>query len=271
MLFDGGSIPRAEALAKDILASQAGEPAALVLLGRAAAHRNAPDEAIGYLRDALMSDPHDVDVRVILGATYLEIGVSAQALSIMEDAAKLDPEEHADNPRKIFFHVPPLVVDRAIQRFQSAAKDEASRAGANAALALLYYQHGKTKLARPVLDRALHANRADPVGLLYAAQLALENGVLKTAEASFRELAAHPAYAAVAHLGLARVLFKRGSYAEAGLEYETAQRLDSMLPLAFTERTLAGIKAKDGKVAARTPLEAPNMIALRELLFELEY
>jgi serine/threonine-protein kinase len=270
ILLEGGSDDPAERLARDILASQRGEPAALVILGRIAVHRRATDEAIGYLRDALMSDPHDAELRALLGAAYLEVGVDAQAFAMMEEAAKLDPLERTDNPRRAFFHAPPAAVDKALSRFELAAKG-ASRASANAAVALIEYQRGRSRQALVFLERALHVNPSDPLALVYGAQLAIDEGLLKEADGYIARLADRPEHAAIAHLLKARAQFRRGLYGEAKSEYDAAQKLDSSLALIFVERTLAEIKDGDKKAKQRRSIDVPPIVSARERLLQLEY
>lgn len=274
LAFVSKDLPRAEGIARDVLSSLPGEPAVLVLLGRLALARGEGDNAVRLGADALHGNPHDAEVRAVLAGFYLSFGAKAQAIDVIEEAAKLDPLERVDDPRRIYFGLAPAALNEAVARLKDAAGDRDAKAAANAALALVGVQEGKVAQARRDLAVALKANPNATLAMVQEAELALEQGDLGRGESLVAKLLVKDQHSGIAHLIRSRLYSKRRSLLDAKLERGLAGRLDPSLFLVNVESAAAALaQGETGKVETLVKLmkERPNVVATKQALYDAKY
>jgi tetratricopeptide (TPR) repeat protein len=270
-----GSATTAAAFAKKALDARSGEPAALVLSGRAAARERARERAIKSFEEAIANDPTDPRIKGILAAAYLGMGGTQQAYALMRKAAESDPMERVSRSRTGPLAITDASVREAIESFRKSAAEEANASVASSSMGLLYYQLGDRAHAQDAITRALRVDDSNATGLLYDAQLALDRGDLKRAEAAAVRILAIERGAALGHLMLARAHARKGDKAAAIEQYSNALRSNPGLLVAKVE--LAGMELKSGEKekavqALATAYQVnPHSLITRKLLYEADY
>jgi serine/threonine-protein kinase len=253
-----GEDAKAEALAEAVLVSSPGETAALLFLAGIAKKNGRRDQAIARATEALRSDPHDAEARATLAslfaALYLKImivngvetprdvGALRQFHDVIQDACALDPLERVQ-PRTGFDD------PEAGHGIAFLVEHDELRADASAMAALVHRQLRMLPKARAMIDRALKADPANPLALLYDAVLALERGDKVQAELAINRVIAKNGTSAIAHLVRARILDKKQRADEARAEREMAIRFDPNLFLAAVEENAADLKGTKEKRA----------------------
>jgi tetratricopeptide (TPR) repeat protein/DNA-directed RNA polymerase subunit RPC12/RpoP len=270
-----GSSSTAAAFAKRALDVRAGEPAALVLAGRAAVREHARDKAIRYFEEAIANDPNDPRIKGVLAAAYLGMNGSQQAYALMKKAAEVDPNERLSRSRTGPLALTDAPVRDAIDGFRRSASDEANASVASSAMGLLYYQLGDRARAQEAISRALRIDDSNTSALLYDSELALDRGDVKHAEAAATRILSLERGAALGHLMLARALAKKGDHQAALDQYANALRSNPGLLIAKVE--LSGIALKNGErdkaiAELATAYQVnPHSLVVRKLLYEADY
>jgi tetratricopeptide (TPR) repeat protein len=269
-----GSSSTGAAFAKRALDVRAGEPAALVLAGRAAARDGARDKAIRFFDEAIANDPTDARLKGILAAAYLGMNGTQQASALMKKAAEVDPTERLSRTRSGPLALTDAPVKEAIESFRKSASEEANASVASSSMGLLYYQMGDKPRAQESVARALRIDDSNVTALLYDAQLALDHGDTKRAEQSANRILSMERGAALGHLMLARAASRRGDRAAALEQYGNALRSNPGLLIAKVE--IAGLNLKDEREKAISELATayqvnPHSLGIRKLLYEADY
>jgi tetratricopeptide (TPR) repeat protein len=113
--------------------------------------------------------------------------------------------------------------DSAVACYQEAERLDPASALWPYYLGFLYQVRGEAREAAGAFERALRLAPDDPPTLLRLARARFDLGALDDAESLFRRtLEDHPANAAAAHAGLARIAGARGQHASAVEHYEAA-------------------------------------------------
>jgi tetratricopeptide (TPR) repeat protein len=269
-----GSATTASALAKRALDARSGEPAALVLAGRAATRERARDRAIKSFEEAIANDPTDPRIKGVLAASYLSMGGTQQAYALIRKAAEVDPAERVSRSRTGPLSIIDAPVREAIEAFRKSAAEEANASVASSSMGMLYYQLGDRAHAQDSISRALRIDDSNATGLLYDAQLALDRGDIKHAEAAATRMLAIERGASLGHLMLARADARKGDKAGAIEQYQNALRSNPGLLVAKVE--LAGMQLKTERDKALAELATayqvnPHSLVTRKLLYEADY
>lgn len=267
-----GSATTAMTFARRALDARSGEPSALVLQGRAFAASNMRDKAIKSFEEAIANDPSDPRLKGILAAFYLTLGGTQQAYALMRKAAEIDPDERGSRARVGPYALGEAAVREAIENFRRSASEEANASVASSSMGVLYYHLGDKGRAIESIARSLRIDESNTSALLYDAQLALERGDAKRAQAAAERILALERGAALGHLMLARSYARRNEVEAAREHYDSSLRSNPGLLAAKVE--LAGLDIKAGErdrgiaELARAFQVNPSSLHLRRLLLE---
>lgn len=269
------SASTAASFATRALQARAGEPAALVILGRAQLKLRSLPLAEKYFEEAIQNDPRDPRLRGILAGMYLERGGSTQAFTVMRRVGEFDPTERYSRNRRGVNQLGSGAITEAVERFQEVSREEQSRSVAYASMGVLYYLSGDTGRAEAVLDKALKFDESNVTALLYAAQIQIDRGQFRQARQLVDKLLRHERTSALGRLLSGRINRGLGQYEQAREDYQAA--LNANPGLLSAEVELAGIDLRDGKrdkaldTLARAHEIYPYMLETRLLLLKAEY
>ena len=258
--------------AKQAESARLGEPAVLILAGRAMAAQNDHKAAIQKMQSAINNDPQDPRLKGVLAAEFLKQGGVAQAFTLMRRAADIDPQSVGSRSRVGLLALSPLAIQEAIDQFRRAAVDERNASVSNSAIGLLYYHSGERSRAKVAIERALRLDDANIMALIYQAQLALDRRDYVRAQKSARKLLAVERGSALGYLMLARATAARRQTKKAQDQYRLALRSDPGLLPAKVE--LAGLKLEtaEREQAIQELQEAylisPSSLTVRRLLLK---
>lgn len=230
-----GSATTAAAFAKRALDIRAGEPALLVLAGRAAARNKDRDLVVKYFEEAMTNAPSDARIKGIFAAAYLTLGSSQQAYTLMRKAADIDPSERLSRSRTGPLAITDIPVREAVEAFRRSATEEGNASVANSAIGLLYYQVGDKQRAVDAIARALKSDDKNATALLYQAQLALDHNDYKQAEVAATHILSVDRGAALGYLMMARAHARQNNIPAAVEQYGNALRSNPGLLVAKVE------------------------------------
>jgi tetratricopeptide (TPR) repeat protein len=266
-----GSATTATTFARRVLDASGGEPAALVLLGRAALMQKQTDQAIKHFEDAASSDSRDPRLKGILAATYLSRGGYTRAFSLMRRAADEDPLVANSRRRASPLALTDLPVREAIEQFRRATSEDRNASVANAAIAMLYYHSRDRAKAQAAVERSLKADDSNVTALIYDAQLALDRGSARNAQTIAEKLLAVERGSALGYLLLARALKVQGKKEQAFEKYEAALRSNPGLLVARVEMAEMQLEDGDRQALLEKIEEAfrvnPHALETRQVLF----
>jgi tetratricopeptide (TPR) repeat protein len=272
LLLETGSVTTAQALGQRANDVRSGEPAALVLLGRAAVQEKRSDQAVRYLEEAINNDGKDPRLHAILGGAYLAFGGASQAFTVMRHAAEIDPLERTSRNRKGLLAISVLPLRETIERYKKAADEPRNRSVAYSSVALIEYQMGEFGKAKEAIDESLRADDSNLTALIYAAQLDLERGAPDKAIELTRRILEIDRGSAMGHLIVARALQQQNRLVEAKEEYSATLRSAPGMLIATVE--IAGIQLKTGAnhtealdALTRAHQVYPHILRTRQLLY----
>jgi len=131
-----------------------------------------PEKALDSYRKALTLDPGNVELAVRLSSDYLRRGDSAEALSVLKDAAKAAPKDPTPCLALSTIYLRHLhKVDLAIKYAQAGLEADPKVFASYAALWEIYQSRGQTAKADQVLEKASRAKSTAPEFWLSLAQV----------------------------------------------------------------------------------------------------
>lgn len=152
-----------------------------------------PEKAIDSYRKALSLDPGNVELAVRLSSDYLRRGETAEALSVLKDAAKAAPKDSTPHLALSTIYLRHLnKPDLAIKYAQAGMEADPKTFAPYGALWEIYQSRGQTAKAAQVLEKAARAKSTEPEFWLSLAQVEgrdlFREGGTPLPEAQFRRV-----------------------------------------------------------------------------------